>query len=114
MVAEAPTVWVGATISELTAPHPYNPQFFIAGCFLSQPSQFVLAWDRHRIMLDCIPGGLVHTWWLGCIPGGLVAYDKSYIFCESGPWLKGAAAAGCLRFSWKIAVQLCVCAFADR
>jgi len=78
MVAEAPTVWVGATISELTAPHPYNPQFFIAGCFLSQPSQFVLAWDRHRIMLDCIPGGLVHTWWLGCIPSGLVAYDKSY------------------------------------
>ena len=27
--------------------------------FLSQPSQFVLAWDRHPIMLDCIPGGLM-------------------------------------------------------
>jgi len=27
--------------------------------FLPQPSQFVLAWDRHMNMLDCIPHGFV-------------------------------------------------------
>jgi len=29
--------------------------------FLSQPSQFILAWDRHKNMLDYIPP------WLDCI-----------------------------------------------
>ena len=28
--------------------------------FLPQPSQFILAWDRHRFMLAYIPGGLVN------------------------------------------------------
>jgi len=28
--------------------------------FLLQPSQFILPWDRHRNMLDCIPHGLVN------------------------------------------------------
>ena len=28
--------------------------------FLPQPSQFILAWDRHRIMLAWIPSGLVN------------------------------------------------------
>jgi len=27
--------------------------------FLSQPCQFILAWDRHRNMLHCIPCGLI-------------------------------------------------------
>ena len=34
--------------------------------FLPQPSQFILAWDRHRNMLDCVPSGLV-TPWLGSV-----------------------------------------------
>jgi len=29
--------------------------------FLPQPSQFILAWDRHRMMLACIPGGLPYA-----------------------------------------------------
>ena len=29
--------------------------------FLLQPSQFILAWDRHRIMLACTASGLVQS-----------------------------------------------------
>jgi len=36
-----------------------NPSFLCRMPFLPQPSQFILAWDRHRNMLDCIPRGLV-------------------------------------------------------
>jgi len=33
------------------------PPFLHRMPFLPQPSQSILAWDRHRIMLACIPGG---------------------------------------------------------
>jgi len=61
MEAEAPTVRVDATPSELTTPHLHNPHFYSRMPFLPQPSQFVLAWDRHRIMLGTIPGGLIDS-----------------------------------------------------
>ena len=42
------------------APTPITPHFYNRMPFLPQPSQIVMAWDRlHRIMLSCIPGGLV-------------------------------------------------------
>jgi len=38
-----------------------NPPFLRRMPFLPQPSQFILAWDRHRNMLDCIPPWLGYT-----------------------------------------------------
>ena len=32
-----------------------NPPIYMPDALLPQPSQFILAWDRHRNMLDCIP-----------------------------------------------------------
>jgi len=55
---EAPTIREDATRSGLSAPH-LHPLTFYAECpFCRQHSQFTLVWDRHRIMLACIPGGL--------------------------------------------------------
>ena len=54
MEAEAPTVRMDATPSKLTAP---QPPFLHRMPFLSQPSQYVLAWDRQQFMLACIPNG---------------------------------------------------------
>jgi len=45
---------MGALTSSVIPPLPLLPQ----------PSQFTPAWDRHRIMLACMPSGLV-TQWLG-------------------------------------------------
>jgi len=53
MEAEAPTVWVDATPTELTAPQ--LPISYSQMPFLPHPSQSVLAWDRHRIMLAYYP-----------------------------------------------------------
>ena len=61
MVAGAPTVWVGAIPSELPAPPPHHPTFLCRMPFLSQPSQFVLAWDSHRFVFGCIAGALAGT-----------------------------------------------------
>jgi len=56
MEAEKPTVRVGTTPSELTAPPPpKSPSFLHRMPFLPQPSQFFLAWDRQRFILACIP-----------------------------------------------------------
>jgi len=46
-----------ATPSGLSVPHLHHPPFLRQMPFLPQPSQIILAWDRHRIMLPCIPGG---------------------------------------------------------
>ena len=40
--------------------HLHHPPFLHWMPFLPQPSQFILPWDRHQIMLACIPGGLVY------------------------------------------------------
>jgi len=59
--ADTPTIWVDATPSgPISNPPPSIPQFFLHRMsFLLQPSQFIVAWDMQRIMLDCIPP------WLG-------------------------------------------------
>jgi len=36
-----------------------NPPFLHRMPFLPQPSQFILAWERHRNMLNCIPPWLI-------------------------------------------------------
>ena len=41
-------------------PYRYRPPFLCWMPFLPQLCQFILAWDRHRIMLACIPRGLVY------------------------------------------------------
>jgi len=41
------------------APPPSSAPFLRRMPFLPQPSQFILAWDRQRIMLACIMSGLV-------------------------------------------------------
>jgi len=50
-------------IRSIGAPHLHHPPFLrqMPFQFLPQPSQFIMALDRHRfrIMLACIPGGLV-------------------------------------------------------
>jgi len=57
---------VQGNITEADAPHPNlqcchirHTPFLCQMPFLSQPSQFILAWDRHWTMLACIPSGLV-------------------------------------------------------
>ena len=78
--ADTPTIRLGATPSGLTGACLHHPPIFLqAGfpsccptnsikalkAFLLQPSQFILAWDRHQIcwltsnMLACIPSGLL-------------------------------------------------------
>ena len=50
--------WVplNATPSGLSVPPPPSHAHFLRQMpFLPQPSQFILAWDRHRIMLACVP-----------------------------------------------------------
>ena len=42
-----------------SAIHLQSPNFFTLDALLLQPSQFIVAWDRQRNMLDCIPP------WLG-------------------------------------------------
>jgi len=39
----------------ISNPPPSIPPFLCQMPFLLQPSQFILAWDRHRNTLDCIP-----------------------------------------------------------
>ena len=51
---------LNAILSGLSASPPPSP-FLCQMPFLPQPSQFILAWDRHRIMLSCIPNGLLIT-----------------------------------------------------
>jgi len=51
----------GATpCGPISNPPPSIPCIFTLDAFLLQPSQFTLAWDRHRSTLDCIPR------WLDC------------------------------------------------
>ena len=46
----------GATPSRLISNSPPSiPPFLCQMPFLPQPSQFILAWDKHRNILDCIP-----------------------------------------------------------
>ena len=57
------TVHLDATPSTLSlppAPHLHHPPILCRVPFLRQPSQFFLAWDRHRIMLALILGGFVY------------------------------------------------------
>jgi len=42
----------------ISDPPPSIPSFLRQMPFLPQASQFILAWDRHTNMLDCIPGGV--------------------------------------------------------
>ena len=39
-------------------PHLHHLPFLCWMPFVPQPFQFILAWDKHWIMLPCIPGGL--------------------------------------------------------
>ena len=60
--ADAPTIRLVAIPSGLSVPPPPSSPIFLRQMpFLPQPSQFIMALDRHRfrIMLACIPGGLV-------------------------------------------------------
>jgi len=58
--ADTPTFPLGAASSKLVSDRPPSSPWFLRRMpFLPQPSQFILAWDRHRNMLDCIPP------WLG-------------------------------------------------
>jgi len=55
--AEAPTICMEATPSGLSVPPPPSSPHFYAECPFNPPPQFILAWDRHRILLACIPAG---------------------------------------------------------
>ena len=57
--ADAPTILLDATPSGLSVPPLLSLPFLCRMPFLLQPSQFIPAWDRQRIMPACIPGGLV-------------------------------------------------------
>jgi len=46
-------------IRTIDAPISIIPPILRQMLLLPQPSQFILAWDRHQICLDCIPGGLI-------------------------------------------------------
>ena len=49
--ADAPTIRLDATPSGLSMPlPPSSPPYLRRMPFLPQPSQFILAWDRHRVM----------------------------------------------------------------
>ena len=52
--ADTLTIRLDATPSGLSVPHLHHLPFLRQMPFLPQPSQFLLAWDRHRIMLACI------------------------------------------------------------
>ena len=58
MAAEAPTVPVDATPTETnSAPTSQPPPHITPDAIpAALPSQFILAGDRHRFMLACIPG----------------------------------------------------------
>ena len=45
-------------IRTTSAPTAVIPPSLCRMPFLPRPSQCILAWDRHQIMLACIPGGL--------------------------------------------------------
>ena len=52
--ADAPTIWMDChPIHTNWYPHLYHPHHFYVGCpswhMVTQPSQFILAWDRHQI-----------------------------------------------------------------
>ena len=57
--ANAPTACLDAIPHRLLEPHLHHPPFLCWMLFLPQPSQFILAWDRPRILLVCIPSGMV-------------------------------------------------------
>jgi len=52
--AHAPTIRLDATQSRLSVPPPPSSLILCQVPFLPQPSQFILAWHRHQIMLACI------------------------------------------------------------
>jgi len=52
--AHAPTIRLDATQSRLSVPPSPSSPILCQVPFLPQPSQFILAWDRHQIMLACI------------------------------------------------------------
>ena len=55
--ADAPTNHLNATPCGLLVPPPPLPSHFLHRVpFLLQPSHFILPWDRHQIMLACVPG----------------------------------------------------------
>jgi len=63
-----------------------------------QPSQFILAWDRHRSMLYCIP-----SWPMALfIPPCLVYVVQKFVSITLGGWLSSM----CVNFTSKIFVIL--------
>ena len=53
--------WVPLHLDQSAIHLHHSPVFFLRQMlFLPQPFQFILAWDRHRNMLDCIPLWLVN------------------------------------------------------
>jgi len=56
--AEALIIHLDATASGLSVPHLHHP-YFTPSALSAQPSQFILDWENHRIMLAYIPSGLV-------------------------------------------------------
>ena len=72
---QTPKIRVGATQSGLISNEPPSiPTFLHQMSFLPQPSQFILAWDRHRNMLDCILPWLGYLW----IPQNKVKSFRTY------------------------------------
>jgi len=83
--ADTPTVQLGANPSELASDPPPSSPHFYARC------PFILAWDRHRNMLDCIPPMAWFTSmarlpaWLG-LPHGTTAHENQsalYMYTKS-------------------------------
>ena len=74
--ADAPTIWMDChPIQTIWCPHLCHPHHFLCRMpFLTQPSQFILAWDRHQICWLAYPGKLeeekesfsneVFHWWV--------------------------------------------------
>jgi len=56
--AEAPTIRLDATPSGLSVPHLHHPPIFMPNALSAATLPSILAWDRHQIMLACIPSGL--------------------------------------------------------
>ena len=107
--ADTPTIRMGATPSELIIDPPPSPPFppiFTSDALLLQPSQFILAWDRHRNMLDCILSGVVkdELQWVICLVG-----------VRNGTWLHKKIlylSSARVRGSWltEAITPMCVCA----
>jgi len=59
--ADAATVCLDITPSDYRCPCLHHLPILCGVPFVLQPSQFILAWDGHRIMLACIPSVWVQT-----------------------------------------------------